>query len=62
MWFYYGKPGHIARFCYKVENKERENAKNAKAEDKLAFALQHEAHLKSVCKCGLLLLELKREA
>jgi hypothetical protein len=43
-WFYYGKPGHIARFCYKAEDKERENAKNAKAEDKLAFALQHKAH------------------
>lgn len=48
--FYCGKPGHIARFCYKANNNEKENAKIAKDDDEFAFATQHGAHSKSVCK------------
>ena len=48
--FYCGKPGHIARFCYKAKNKEKESANNAKVEDEFAFATKLEAHSRSVCK------------
>jgi len=48
--FYCGKPGHIARFCYKAKNKERENAKNAKDDDDYAFAARHGAHSRSASK------------
>ena len=48
--FYCGKPGHIARFCYKAKNKEKESANNAKVEDEFAFATKLEAHSTSVCK------------
>ncbi len=48
--FYCGKPGHIARFCFKAKNKERENAKNAKDDDDYAFAMRHGAHSRSACK------------
>jgi hypothetical protein len=48
--FYCGKPGHIARFCYKAKNKDKESANNAKVEDEFAFATKLESHSRSVCK------------
>ena len=48
--FHCGKPGHIARFCYKAKGKEKESANNAKVEDEFAFATKLEAHSMSVCK------------
>lgn len=43
------KLGHIVRFHYKTKNPK--NAKITKDEDEFAFAMQHEAHLRSTCKC-----------
>jgi hypothetical protein len=37
--FYCGKPGHIARFCHKPKNKEREQALNAKDDNDYAFVI-----------------------
>ena len=45
-----GELGHITRFCNKMKNKERENAKNVKNDDDFTFEIQHEAHLRSVYK------------
>ena len=47
---YHGKLGHIARFCYKAKNNEKDNVKNAKDNDEFTFATQHGAHSRSVCK------------
>ena len=44
------QPDHIARFCYKTKNKKRENANNVQDKDEFAFATQHKAHSRSVCK------------
>ena len=38
------------RFYYKAKNKKIENAKNAKDNNKFAFATQHGAHSRSICK------------
>ena len=38
------------KICYKENNKERENAKNAKDEDEFSLATQHGAHSRSICK------------
>ena len=48
--FYCGKPGHIARFCYKAKNKEQEQTKNAKDDDDYTFVMRNETHSKSMCK------------
>ena len=42
--FYCGKAGHIARFCYKAKNKEKDSANNSKVEDEFAFATKLEEH------------------
>jgi hypothetical protein len=46
--FYCGKPSHIARFCYKAQNKERENAKIVKDDTDFAFTVQHTSHARSM--------------
>jgi hypothetical protein len=46
--FYCGKRGHIARFCYKAKNKERENAKIVKDDADFAFTMQHTTHARSM--------------
>lgn len=54
-----GKPGHIARHCYKAKKWERDNANqakdkeganHAKDEDDYAFATQDGPYSKSICK------------
>jgi len=46
--YYCGKPGHIARFCFKSKNnnKEKENANKAKDNDDYAFATKDGDHCK----------------
>ena len=46
--FYCGKLGHIARFCYKTKNKERENAKIVKDDANFAFTVQHTPQARSM--------------
>jgi hypothetical protein len=50
--YYCGKPGHIARFCFKAKNnnKEKENANKAKDDDDYAFATKDGDHCKAICK------------
>ena len=48
--YYCGKPGHIARYCYKAKNKDKENANAAKDDDDYAFAIQEGAHFNTMCK------------
>jgi len=50
--YYCGKPGHIARFCFKAKNnnKENENANRAKDDDDYAFATKDGDHCKAICK------------
>jgi transposase InsO family protein len=48
--YYCGKQGHIARFCFKAKNKDKENANHAKDEDDYAFATQDGAHSNTMCK------------
>lgn len=38
-YFYCNKLSHNARCCYKMKNKKKENAKNAKNEDEFVFAM-----------------------
>jgi hypothetical protein len=46
--FYCGKPDHIARFCYKAKNKERENAKIVKDDTDFVFTVQCTTHARSM--------------
>ncbi len=50
--YYCGKPGHIARFCFKAKNnnKEKENANKAKDDDDYAVATKDGDHCKAICK------------
>jgi hypothetical protein len=51
--YYCGKPGHIARFCFKVKNnnnKEKENANKAKDDDDYYFATKDGDHFKAIYK------------
>lgn len=48
--FYCDKPDHIAQFCDKAKNKEREDAKNTKDDDGFAFATQYKVYLGSICE------------
>ncbi len=51
--YYCGKPGHIARFCFKAKNnnnKETENANKAKDDDDYSFATKDGDHFKAICK------------
>jgi hypothetical protein len=50
--YYCGKPGHIARFCFKAKNnnKEKENANKAKDDDDYAFATKDGDHCKAIWK------------
>ena len=48
--YYCGKPGHIARFCFKAKNKERESANKAMEEDDYAFVSHVGAQFKGLSK------------
>ncbi len=49
--YYCGKPGHIARFCFKAKNnKEKESANKARDDDDYAFATKDGNHCKAICK------------
>jgi len=50
--YYCGKPGHIAQFCFKAKNnnKEKENANKAKDDDDYAFVTKDGDHCKAICK------------
>ena len=49
-YFYCDKLGHIAHFCYKTNNKERGNARNAMDDGDYAFKKSNEVHSKNVYK------------
>ena len=45
MCFYCGKEGHIAKYCFKRKNNEKESANNTKVHDRgneYAFMMSHE--------------------
>jgi hypothetical protein len=50
--YYCGKLGHIARFCFKAKNnnKDKENANKAKDDDDYAFVTKDRDHCKAICK------------
>jgi hypothetical protein len=49
--YYCGKPGHIARFCFKAKNnKEKESANKARDDDDYAFVTKDGDHCKAICK------------
>jgi hypothetical protein len=49
--YYCGKPGHIARFCFKAKsNKDKENANQASDDNDYAFVTKDGDHCKAICK------------
>ena len=48
-YYYCGKLGHLACFCYNAKHKGIENTNNAKDDDEYTFTMQHKAHSKAMC-------------
>jgi hypothetical protein len=50
IFYYCSKLSHITQFCYKIKNKDKENANMAYGDDNYTFAIQDGVHYKAICK------------